>query len=128
MRLIQQLQSSFQPEEVALISLGTLTFTKPVLRKIRDSGISSQILKMPLLEADGKLSYPEEIKLELFNHCYNAFTPAWKSAVFFYLCMENQRLWKPLFGYDYQSNDEFEMAMKQHYLAKIERTKMNRYA
>ncbi len=127
MRLIQQLQSLFQPEEVALISLGTLTFTKPVLRKIRDRGISSQILKMPLTEADGKLSYPEEIKLELFNHCYNAFTPAWKSAVFFYLCMENQRFWKPLFGYDYQSNDEFEMAMKQHYLAKIERTKMNRY-
>ena len=123
-QLIQQLQSLFQPEEVALLSMGTLTFTKQVIRKIRERRNRSQILKLPLTEADGKLSYPEAIKLKLFNHCYQTFTPQWKSAVFFYLCMENQRLWKPIFGYEYQSNNEFEMAMKQHYLAMIKRTKM----
>ena len=39
--------------------------------------------------------------------------------VFFYLCMENQRLWKPVLGYEYASNAEFEAAMKTAYLAKI---------
>ena len=125
-RLILLLQSLFQPEEVALISMGTLTFTKPVIRKIRERGNRSQILKLPLTQADGKFSYPEEIKLKLFDHCYQTFTARWKSDVFFYLCMENQRLWKPLFGYDYQSNSDFEKAMKQQYLAKIERIKANK--
>jgi len=39
--------------------------------------------------------------------------------VFFYLSMENQRLWKPVLGYEYVSNAEFEAAMKTAYLAKI---------
>jgi hypothetical protein len=34
--------------------------------------------------------------------------------------MENQRLWRPVFGYDYSSNAAFEQAMKQSYLRKIE--------
>jgi spore photoproduct lyase len=34
--------------------------------------------------------------------------------------MENQRLWRPVFGFDYASNSEFEQAMKTSYLEKIE--------
>ena len=124
-RVFEQVQRDFQPDEVAMVSLGTLTFTRPVLRKIRERGTPSQILKMPLVEADGKLSYPEETKLELFTQAYQSFSETWRNAVFFYLCMENHRFWKPVFGFDYPSNTAFETAMKASYLSKINRKRAN---
>ncbi len=119
-RLYQLLQQTFEPSEVAMISLGTLTFIKPVLKKIRERHFSSKILKMPMVEAAGKVSYPTETKLELFSHAYNSFSPRWQDEVFFYLCMENHTMWQPVFGYHYQNNAEFEQAMKTSYLHTIE--------
>ena len=57
-------------------------------------------------------------KMMLFTRAYQSFSRAWKQGVFFYLCMENHRFWKPVFGFEYQSNDEFETAMKRHYMEK----------
>jgi len=118
--LCARLLEEFDPAQVALISLGTLTFTKAVLRQIRAGGFRSRILQMPLVESDGKFSYPEEIKLELFTHAFRSLAP-WHERVFFYLCMENQRLWWPVLGHDYSSNRAFEEAMKVSYLEKIRR-------
>jgi spore photoproduct lyase len=73
---------------------------------------------MPFKPSDGKLSYPREIKVEMFAHAYQALS-AWHGRVFFYLCMESQRLWHPVFGFEYPSNQAFEAAMKASYLAKI---------
>lgn len=118
--VIEQLTTHFAPQEVALVSMGTLTYIKSVMREIRKRAIPSQILKMPMVNADGKQSYPDDIKLSLFSHCYNYFPDSWKAGVFFYLCMENQRFWKPVFGYDYASNLEFEQSMKKAYIDKID--------
>ncbi len=117
--VIDQLVNRFSPQEVALVSLGTLTFIKPVMRQIRERGIETQILKMPLTDAEGKLSYPDDIKLELFRHAYDHFPEQWKNGVFFYLCMEHQRFWKPVFGFEWESNKAFEEAMKTAYRKKI---------
>jgi spore photoproduct lyase len=117
--LFREVQQRFAPRQVAMVSLGTLTFIKPVIRRIREQGLHSQILKMPLVEADGKLSYPDDIKLELFSHAWKSFSRQWREQVFFYLCMENQRLWRPVFGHSYASNAAFEEAMKASYLQKI---------
>ncbi len=116
--IFHRLQDLFSPEEVALISFGTLTYTKPVVKQIRQRGLKSKILQLPLIDSDGKLSYSEETKLEMFSHAYQSFL-AWHKKVFFYLCMENNRLWEPAFGYAYPSNEDFELAMKRAYLAKI---------
>jgi spore photoproduct lyase len=116
--LFHRVEEGFDPSEVALASLGTLTFTKSVIRRIRSGGLQTRILQMPLSESDGKLSYPREIKLRMFSHAYRSL-PAWHDRVFFYLCMENPRLWHPVFGSDYPSNQAFEEAMKASYLAKI---------
>ena len=118
--IIERLQQRFSPQQVAMVSLGTLTYIRPVIRNIRQRGLPSQVLKLPLEQADGKLSYPEAVKLALFRHAWNSFSVSWQEQVFFYLCMENQRLWKPVFGFDYASNDDFEAAMKASYMARIE--------
>lgn len=110
----------FDPSEVALVSLGTLTFTKSVIRTIRARRTKTKVLQMPLVEADGKLSYPQAIKLDMFRFAYQRLEP-WHAQVFFYLCMENQRLWRPVFGVDYPSNDAFEATMKASYMDKIRR-------
>lgn len=117
--VVEQLCDMFKAEEVALVSLGTLTYIKSVVRDIRKRGIPTQILKMPMVDSDGKMSYPDEIKLQLFSGVYDRFPQSWKNDVFFYLCMENRRLWKPVFGYEYASNNDFESAMKEAYLGKI---------
>jgi spore photoproduct lyase len=119
--VVNSIQSMFAPPEVALISLGTLTYTKPVLKKIRESQLQSKVLKMELTESDGKLSYPEDVKLQLFSHLYSCFDNAWHEETFFYLCMENHKYWKPVFGYQYSCNEEFENAMKESYMRKINR-------
>ncbi len=116
--IFSTLTASFDPREVALVSLGTLTFTKSVMRTIRARRVKSKVLQMPLAAADGKMSYPESIKLEMFRFAYRRLE-SWHSRVFFYLCMENPRLWKPVFGFDYPSNDAFEAAMKASYMEKI---------
>ncbi len=119
LQLYKNIQSAFDPYEVAMISIGTLTFIKPVIKKIRERDFHSMILKMPMVETAGKLSYPMDLKLELFSHAYNSFSQQWHDDVFFYLCMEGHELWKPVFGFEYQSNEEFELAMKSSYLQKI---------
>jgi len=115
--IFNTLQNLFTPKEVALISFGTLTYTKSVVKQIRQRGLKSKILQLPLIESDGKLSYSDETKLEIFKHAYQSFAQ-WHDDVFFYLCMENNKLWQPVFGYAYPSNDDFESAMKRAYLTK----------
>jgi len=116
--IFQTLQDSFKPEEVALVSFGTLTYIKSVVKQIRQRGLKSKILQLPLIESDGKLSYSDETKLEMFTYAYQSFAQ-WHDEVFFYLCMENNKLWQPVFGYAYPSNEDFEAAMKRVYISKI---------
>ena len=116
--ICDRLTGQFEPHEVALVSMGTLTYTKSVMKTIRKRPLTSKILQMPLQEIAGKYSYPLEIKLELFRQVYGHLA-RWHEAVFFYLCMEAQALWKPVFGFDYASNQELESAMKTAYFTKI---------
>ncbi len=117
--IARKLVNTFDPNMVALISLGTLTFIKPVLKQIRARKFKTKILQMPMSEANGKLSYPRETKLQLFQTVYNAFAP-WHEKVFFYLCMEDHTLWEPVFGRNYPTNETFEMDMKLAYKKKID--------
>ena len=123
--LFQRLVDMFDPAQVVLVSFGTLTFIKPVIHKIRKRDFQSKILQMPLVEAAGKLSYPLAIKREMFKFAYDAFAP-WHKKVFFYLCMEDHTLWKEVFGYEYPTNESFEMDMKLSYMAKISAIKKGR--
>ena len=118
-RIFEQLQERFDADEVAMVSFGTLTFIKPVIQQIRRRGLKSKILQMPLVDAGGKLSYPLETKLEMFTFAYESLH-SWQERVFFYLCMESPELWKPVFGFEYRSNEDFEATMKNCYMHKIE--------
>ncbi|MBT3236985.1 MAG: hypothetical protein HN353_13600 [Bdellovibrionales bacterium] len=117
--IVETIVRRFPVEQVALISMGSVTFTKKVLSKIRRRDFHTKITQMPLVDANGKLSYPLEIKQELFSTLYNSFDSKWHNEVFFYLCMEDQSLWPGIFGMQYKSNQEFEQAMIQSYWHKI---------
>jgi len=114
----KELIETFKPEEVVMVSMGTLTFIKPVIKQLRDRNFKSKILQMPLIDANGKQSYPLETKQEMFKHAYDSFSP-WNDKVFFYLCMENHSLWRSVFGYEYSSNNHFEEEMLKAYKAKV---------
>ncbi|QOG12503.1 SPL family radical SAM protein [Arcobacter sp. FWKO B] len=118
-KIYARLIKEFDPKMVALVSFGTLTFIKPVLKKLRQRGLKSKILQMPFDDANGKYSYPLELKKEMFKHAYESFKP-WYKDVFFYLCMEDESLWKEVFGYEYISNNQFEEFMKEAYMKKVE--------
>ena len=121
--VIDTVTSMFLPSEVCMVSLGTLTFIRPVIRKLRSSGRKTRVTEIPLNDAAGKSSYPKDIKEALFRHAYDRFSDEWKEEVFFYLCMEDPALWEPVFGRSYHDNGEFEAAMKQAYMTKIDRIK-----
>ncbi len=116
--IFQRLINDFNPKKVALISLGTLTFIKPVIKQIRKRDFKSKILQIPMINANGKLSYPLETKREMFKFAYDSLSP-WHNKVYFYMCMEDQSLWKEVFGYEYPTNESFEMDMKLNYINKI---------
>ncbi len=107
--VIKTLMENFTPEEIAFISFGTLTFTKPAIRSIREHGHESKILQMPKEDAVGKLSYPWDIKQSMFKLAWDSFS-TWQDSVFFYLCMEDESLWTHVFGRCYTDNQEFERA------------------
>lgn len=77
---------------------------------------------MPHSDASGKTSYPYDTKVEMFKHAYESFAP-WHSNtsndVFFYLCMEDPKIWNDTFGYEYFTNNDFEKAMLSAYCNKL---------
>ena len=117
-KIVNTLLSTFNPEKVAMISFGTLTYAKPVIKNIRSKKLASKVLQMPLDEISGKYSYPFETKLKMFKTIYDYFAP-WHRSVFFYMCMEDIFLWAPIFGKQYATNEEFELDMKKNYMNKI---------
>lgn len=115
----KELISSFNAKEVSLVSFGTLTFIKPVIKQLRERDFRSKITQMPFVDANGKSSYPHDIKVEMFRHAYESFAP-WHKEVFFYLCMEEHEMWSEAFGYQYATNNDFERAMLGAYTKKLE--------
>ncbi len=116
--IFKRVQDEFSCDEVAMISFGTLTYIKPVLKQIRERNFKSKIYQMPLVEVEGKYSYPENIKIEMFKTAYESFKQ-WHGKVFFYLCMEPHFYWKKCFGYEYKDNNEFEKDMLKNYFNKV---------
>ena len=109
--MIQQVMARFEPKDVLFISFGTLTFPKPIMKKIRSYGINSKMLQIPMTKnPEGKLTYPDSVKEMLFNHGYQNFKD-WHDKVFFYLCMEEKKFWDKCFGTRYASNNDFESAL-----------------
>ncbi len=121
--VIDRVTSLFDYREVLMISFGTLAFTRPVIRKMREEGPPSKVLQIPLTLFAGKYTYPYDIKRDMFSHAYRSFSESWRSeedSPFFYLCMEDPELWEPVFGYSYKENTEFEKAMKKAYRSKVD--------
>lgn len=116
--IAKKIQQSFSPQSVAMISMGTLTFTKPVITELRKKGQLTKVLQIPLVQAAGKFSYPLETKYELFENLYSEFK-TWYEKVFFYFCMEDKKCWSKIFGYEFKDNEEFEKAMLLSYFKKI---------
>jgi len=108
--IIQKVVSLFDPLEVAMVSMGTLTFIKPAIKKLRSTGLSSKVLQIPMADAVGKSSYTKKIKKEIFGHVLNQFS-SWHDSVFFYLCMEERSVWESVFGQSYIDNSEFESSL-----------------
>ncbi|HJL77706.1 MAG TPA: hypothetical protein QF355_00260 [Candidatus Marinimicrobia bacterium] len=117
-QLIGKVLSTFSPDEVALVSFGTLTFIKPAINNLRLKGLESKVLQIPMEDAAGKLSYPFQIKEEMFTVAWEAFRP-WRDHVFFYFCMEERKLWESVFGYCYKENEEFGKALCEEVFRKL---------
>ncbi|MBF0360604.1 MAG: hypothetical protein HQK49_06315 [Oligoflexia bacterium] len=99
--VISRLQDNFHPSEILFISLGTITMIKPAIQEMRIKGakglLKSKILQMPMEKVYGRLSYPMEIKKEMFTQVYSMFNSNsnsnWTDHIFFYLCMEPRECW-----------------------------------
>jgi len=117
--IARRIMELFRPYEVLFISFGSVTFIKPVIKKIRKLGFPSKILQMEFVsDPHGKLTYPDDIKVEKFKLMYKTFAP-WHGKVFFYLCMEKASIWQESLGYVYETNEQFEEDFLKRSFAKI---------
>lgn len=119
--IVQRISKDLKKDLIAMISMGTLTFIRPAIKKLKKRMMKSKILQMPFEEIAGKMSYPYEVKKELFTTLYRAFPEDWHASVFFYMCMEDIDLWDEVYGHSYSSNEEFENAMIDSYWKKIQK-------
>ena len=109
----------FSPEEVLFVAFGARTVIKPVIQKIRKLGQFTKILQMDLVpDPHGKLTYPDDIKVKMFNEILQAITP-WRDKVFMYLCMEKASIWEGTFGSVYDTNEEFEQDFGEKTMCKL---------
>ncbi|MGB3563857.1 MAG: spore photoproduct lyase family protein [Thermoanaerobaculia bacterium] len=107
--IAERLLARFEPHEVGFVSMGSVTLIRPVVQEIRRRGGETKILQMELTpDPHGKLTYPRQIKLDLFGHLHESLRP-WHREVFFYLCMETDEIWRQVFGRSYATNEEFEL-------------------
>jgi len=107
-KLGRRIVDMFATAEVSFVSFGSVTLTRPVIKKIRELGNPTKILQMELVpDPHGKLTYPDDIKVEMFQAMHGALAP-WHADVFMYLCMEKDEIWRRTWGRSYASNDEFE--------------------
>ena len=116
--IYKRLINTFDPDRVAMVSMGTLTFIKSVLKKLRARQLPTKVTQIPMREVNGKFTYDYDTKVEMFRHCYESFRP-WHGKVFFYLCMEEHALWRDVFGFEFASNNQFEQMMNLSYMQKI---------
>lgn len=118
-KVVSLITENFIPEQLCMVALGTLTFTKANLQRLRVEGKPTKVLELPLTLTAGKYSYPLSVKKEFFSKIYSYFPKEYKKEVFFYLCMEDPSLWLPVFGREYKNDQEFADDMKTKYLSKI---------
>ncbi len=113
------LLKQFDASEVLFISFGSITMIKPAMKKIRNLGNTTKILQMELVpDPHGKLTYPDDVKVEIFSRLYRQFE-SWQDKVFFYLCMEKAEIWQNTFGFVYPNNETFEKDFLQKCMSKI---------
>ncbi len=117
--VVEKITSTFSPDDIVMISMGTLTFTKAVIERLREEGRKSKVLEMELVKTAGKYSYPLEKKEEMFSSLYSYFPSSFKERVFFYLCMEDPSLWHLCLGREYKCDKDFELDMKKAYFSKL---------
>jgi len=117
--IVKKVMSMFHPSQVAMISMGTLTFIKPAINKLRSTGLKSKVLQIPMEDAVGKSSYTKEVKKEIFSNVYDEFS-SWHKDLFFYLCMEESSIWEMVFGDYYSSNTDFETALFESVSSKMD--------
>jgi len=108
--IARKVMSMFHSHQIAMISMGTLTFIKPAINKLRSTGLKSKVLQIPMEDAVGKSSYTKEVKKAIFSNVYDEFR-LWHKDVFFYLCMEQSSIWEMVFGDYYKNNADFETAL-----------------
>lgn len=117
--IAETLIKKFNPKDVLFISFGSVTLIKPVIQKIRQLGNATKMHQIDLVpDPHGKLTYRDEVKIEMFSKMYQNFKP-WHQKVFFYLCMEKSEIWKKSFGFVYDTNEEFEVDFGKNSMSKL---------
>jgi len=116
----KQMAVSFQPHEIALVSFGTLSFTKSQLKTVRQKVRHSQLLKTTFVPTgDQKWTYPEPIRLALYRAILTGMKN-WIESIPHYLCMEPLTLWQQVFpALTHQTTAEFSADFNQRCFARL---------
>ena len=117
--LLDMILKKFKPEEILWVSLGTITYPRGLDKELRNQYQFSKIWQIDQEETpDGKITYAYEVRKKLYTLALQKLSP-WKNKVYFYLCMEFQKMWKDIMDVEYKSIPEFNKDMCNHVWSKL---------
>lgn len=92
--LIRQITTQFKPQEIQVMSLGTLRFQPEQRHMMRERfGFQSKVVMSEMFPSEGnKLRYDHELRKEMFEfviQTFKAHSSSWK----IFLCMETPETW-----------------------------------
>jgi spore photoproduct lyase len=117
--LAQELVNTFDADEVAYVSMGTVAFIKPVLQAIRRRGGQTRVLQPDyVVGPHGKLTYPEATRVRLYRLLSDALIP-WRGRVYQSLCLEPGSVWQAVLGVAGMDSTRFAAASVANLRAKL---------
>ena len=98
-QVVEQLFDAIDPSNISWISLGGFRYSPELKPIIRRRFPDSQILCGEFLKSsDGKMRYLKHLRLEIY-HSMLSKIKAYGQHIPVYLCMESQQVWKQVYGW-----------------------------
>lgn len=114
-KLLNTLESQFDPREIAWISLGSLRFTPGLKDIVMNRFPKSKIMFGEIFPSqDGKFRYFKDIREELYGYVKNLVDEAFPD-VPNYLCMETEKVWQRIYGHVPQNRGQLEKHLVERF-------------
>ncbi len=117
-KVIDMIFDMLSPEGIVWISLGCFRYSPGFKDIIKHQFPGEKLTKDELFPSiDGKYKYLKDERIKIFKF-FKEKIQSFSTKPYIYLCMEDARVWKEVFGYDFEKSEDLEAHMGE-YIKKV---------